>query len=226
MRPQNCIVMRFSPLKLYIAIYNIPTRDTDGDARGINRTEKLLQQPPASPVSDEMSRYVSRCSRPAVASLGVAARRARRASAQQLQQRGLSAGAGAGAGPLAGLTVLDCGNFLAGPIVSLHLSALGADVIKVEKPSGGDDGRAVGPFASDGSSSYHLSTNRGKRSIVVDTRTETGRAVFLDLAAKADILCVAAAVASLARLRTRSLDRCLRSTVLNGINCSPLLLTG
>ena len=75
---------------------------------------------------------------------------------------------GSGCGPLAGLTVLDCGNFLAGPIVSLHLSAMGADVIKVEKPQNGDDGRAVGPFASDGNSSYHLSTNRGKRSVAID----------------------------------------------------------
>eukprot|EP01043_Picozoa_sp_COSAG02_P073252 COSAG02_NODE_14162_length_1302_cov_7.312552_1_plen_207_part_00 len=95
---------------------------------------------------------------------------------------------GIGGGPLAGLTVLDCGNFLAGPIVSLHLSAMGADVIKIEKPQNGDDGRAVGPFARDGSSSYHLSTNRGKRSIAIDTRTDAGRKVFLDLAAKADIL--------------------------------------
>lgn len=86
------------------------------------------------------------------------------------------------------MTVLDCGNFLAGPIVSLHLSAMGADVIKIEKPTNGDDGRAVGPFARDGSSSYHLSTNRGKRSIAIDTRTDAGRKVFLDLASKADIL--------------------------------------
>ena len=97
-------------------------------------------------------------------------------------------GDGRGGGPLAGLTVLDCGNFLAGPIVSLHLSAMGADVIKVEKPRNGDDSRAVGPFAPDGSSSYHLSTNRGKRSVALDTRTEAGRKVFLDLAARADIL--------------------------------------
>jgi hypothetical protein len=95
---------------------------------------------------------------------------------------------GSGGGPLAGLTVLDCGNFLAGPIVSLHLSAMGADVIKIEKPQNGDDGRAVGPFADDGSSSYHLATNRGKRSIAIDTRTDAGRELFLDLAAKADIL--------------------------------------
>eukprot|EP01051_Picozoa_sp_SAG22_P007769 SAG22_NODE_559_length_9115_cov_4.969720_3_plen_435_part_00 len=89
--------------------------------------------------------------------------------------------------PLAGLTVLDCGNFLAGPIVSLHLSALGADVIKVEKPLG-DDARTIGPFAADGSSSYHLSTNRGKRSIAVDTRTAGGRKVFRALSARADVL--------------------------------------
>ena len=49
-------------------------------------------------------------------------------------------------GPLDGLRVLDCGNFLAGPVVSMHLSAMGAEVIKVEKV-GGDDSRVVGPFA-------------------------------------------------------------------------------
>ena len=100
---------------------------------------------------------------------------------------GTAASAVAGA-PLRGLRVLDCGNFLAGPIVSLHLAALGAEVIKVEKPRG-DDSRAVGPFTErGGESSYFLSINRGKRSIAMDTRTARGAALFRRLAATADVL--------------------------------------
>ena len=91
------------------------------------------------------------------------------------------------AGPLSGLRVLDCGNFLAGPVVSLHLGAMGAEVIKIEKPKG-DDSRAVGPFAKDGESSYYLSINRGKRSVALDTRTDAGRAIFQRLAVTADVI--------------------------------------
>ena len=100
-------------------------------------------------------------------------------------RRSLSGGA---APPLQGLRVLDCGNFLAGPLVSLHMAALGAEVIKVEKPRG-DDSRAVGPFTKQGAeSSYFLSINRGKRSIAMDTRTPSGAALFRRLAATADVL--------------------------------------
>ena len=51
--------------------------------------------------------------------------------------------------PLRGLKVLDLGNFLAGPVVSMHLAAMGADVIKLERITG-DDSRAIGPMAADG----------------------------------------------------------------------------
>ena len=51
--------------------------------------------------------------------------------------------------PLRGLKVLDLGNFLAGPVVSMHLGAMGADVIKLERITG-DDSRAIGPMAADG----------------------------------------------------------------------------
>ena len=54
--------------------------------------------------------------------------------------------------PLRGLRVLDLGNFLAGPVVSMHLGAMGADVIKLERITG-DDSRAIGPMAADGESS-------------------------------------------------------------------------
>lgn len=94
----------------------------------------------------------------------------------------------ASGGPLAGLRVVDCGNFLAGPIVSMHMAALGAEVIKVEKPRG-DDSRAVGPFtATGGESSYFLSINRGKRSVAINTRSEDGAALFRRLASTADVV--------------------------------------
>ena len=88
--------------------------------------------------------------------------------------------------PLSGVRVLDAGIFLAGPIVSLHLQAMGAEVIKIEKLSG-DDCREVGPFRN-GQSSYFMSLNRGKRSVAVDLRTEDGRDIFRGLASKADVL--------------------------------------
>ena len=63
-----------------------------------------------------------------------------------------SSARGAMARPLRGLKVLDLGNFLAGPVVSVHLGAMGAEVIKLERITG-DDSRAIGPMAADGESS-------------------------------------------------------------------------
>jgi crotonobetainyl-CoA:carnitine CoA-transferase CaiB-like acyl-CoA transferase len=79
--------------------------------------------------------------------------------------------------PLAGLRVIDLSSFIAGPVVSRHLAMLGADVIKVEAPSG-DPFRAIGPM--------FLSWNQGKRSIVIDLRTEEGQAELHRLVADAD----------------------------------------
>ena len=89
--------------------------------------------------------------------------------------------------PLRGLKVLDLGNFLAGPVVSMHLGAMGADVIKLERITG-DDSRAIGPMAADGESSYFMSVNRGKRSVAVDTRTAPGKQVLKALARRSDVL--------------------------------------
>jgi len=83
--------------------------------------------------------------------------------------------------------VLDLGNFLAGPVVSMHLAAMGADVIKLERITG-DDSRAIGPMAADGESSYFMSVNRGKRSVAVDTRTAPGKRVLKALARRSDVL--------------------------------------
>ena len=91
-------------------------------------------------------------------------------------------------GPLEGLRVLDFSRVLAGPFATMHLADLGADVVKVERPDGGDDTRSFGPPFADGASTYFLSINRGKRSITIDLKTEEGRELARALAAKADVV--------------------------------------
>jgi CoA:oxalate CoA-transferase len=83
--------------------------------------------------------------------------------------------------------VLDFTWFLAGPYATMILADLGADVVKVEAPGRGDPSRLAGPFTA-GLSAYFLSINRGKRSVVLDLKTESGRAQAAQLAARADIL--------------------------------------
>ena len=90
-------------------------------------------------------------------------------------------------GPLDGVTVIDLTRVLAGPYCTLVLADLGARVIKVETPGGGDDSRTFGPFVR-GKSAYFMSINRGKESIVLDLKDEAGRAAFEDLLAGADVL--------------------------------------
>jgi crotonobetainyl-CoA:carnitine CoA-transferase CaiB-like acyl-CoA transferase len=91
------------------------------------------------------------------------------------------------AGPLQGVRVLDFTRVLAGPAAALALADLGAEVWKVEPPGTGDDTRLFPPFRED-VSHYFLSVNRGKKSIVIDLKTEAGVALAKDLAAKCDIL--------------------------------------
>lgn len=92
-----------------------------------------------------------------------------------------------GRGPLAGLRIVAVEQFGAGPLGTLYLADLGADVIKVEDPTaGGDVGRYVPPHVEQGASLYFESFNRGKRSIVLDLKTDSGRQVFLDLVETAD----------------------------------------
>jgi len=93
--------------------------------------------------------------------------------------------------PLAGLKVVELARILAGPWAGQTLADLGADVIKVESPSG-DDTRQWGPpffeREDDRSASYFHSCNRGKRSIAVDFRTAEGQETVRALVADADIL--------------------------------------
>lgn len=90
-------------------------------------------------------------------------------------------------GPLQGVRVLDFTRVLAGPSAALALADLGAEVIKVEPPEGGDETRSFPPFR-DGESHYFLSVNRGKKSIVIDLKTEAGVALARELAMQADVL--------------------------------------
>ena len=88
-----------------------------------------------------------------------------------------------------GVRVLDLSRMLAGPYGSLLLADMGAEVIKVEDPDGGDPMRAMGPpFLPDGDSAYFLAVNRNKRSIVIDLTKAEGRDVFFDLVRAADVV--------------------------------------
>jgi crotonobetainyl-CoA:carnitine CoA-transferase CaiB-like acyl-CoA transferase len=91
-------------------------------------------------------------------------------------------------GALSGVVVADFSRVLSGPLATMLLGDLGADVIKVEHPDGGDDTRAWGPPFVDGTSSYYLSANRNKRSVVCDLRSEQGKQVALGLIDRADVL--------------------------------------
>ena len=98
-------------------------------------------------------------------------------------------------GPLHGIKVLDLSRVLAGPWATQLLADFGADVLKVEKPDGGDDTRAWGPpYLRDAAgkdsreSAYFLSTNRGKRSLAIDLASAAGQQTVAQLAAKADVL--------------------------------------
>ncbi len=90
-------------------------------------------------------------------------------------------------GPLEGVRVLDLTWVLAGPFASMTLCDLGADVIKVERPPGGDVARATAPLI-DGESCYFFSVNRGKRSVVIDLKTPRGRDLFLRLVEEVDVV--------------------------------------
>jgi len=90
--------------------------------------------------------------------------------------------------PLAGLRVLDLSRVLAGPYCSMVLADLGAEVIKLERPGGGDPTRAWGPPFVDGESTYFLCINRGKRSATVDLADPAGLQVARRLALRADVV--------------------------------------
>tara|TARA_B100000683_G_scaffold69335_1_gene67822 strand:- start:417 stop:1562 length:1146 start_codon:yes stop_codon:yes gene_type:complete len=88
--------------------------------------------------------------------------------------------------PLSNIVVLDLTNVLSGPFATQILSDLGAEIIKVEKPDG-DDSRKFGPFINK-RSSYFISLNRGKKSIIIDFKKEEDRKLFKKLLAVSDVI--------------------------------------
>jgi len=90
--------------------------------------------------------------------------------------------------PLDGVRVADLSRVLAGPYCTMVLADLGADVVKVERPEGGDETRSWGPPFAGGEAAYYLSVNRGKRSCALDLSQPEGREIALELCARADIV--------------------------------------
>src|SRR6202790_1441790 len=91
-------------------------------------------------------------------------------------------------GPLAGIRVIDLTRILAGPLCAMMLGDMGADVIKVEPPGGGDDTRGWGPPFIAGESAYFLGVNRNKRSLTLNMAAPAGQKILASLIEKADVL--------------------------------------
>ena len=89
-------------------------------------------------------------------------------------------------GPLAGFTVIDATQMIAGPLASMVLADLGADVVKVENPAGGDRMRYLGHRVGSIGALF-ANVNRGKRTIAVDLTHERGRELLMQLVASADV---------------------------------------
>ena len=116
--------------------------------------------------------------------------------------------------PLAGLRVIDLTQDFAGPFCTMILADLGAEVIKIEKPDGGDETRAWGPPFVNGVSYYFLSLNRGKKSVVLDLRTREGQKIIRKLVVDADIFVESSRPGQMARFnldysRLRRLNKAL-----------------
>jgi crotonobetainyl-CoA:carnitine CoA-transferase CaiB-like acyl-CoA transferase len=90
--------------------------------------------------------------------------------------------------PLSGILVADFSRVLAGPLAAMLLGDLGADVVKVERPDGGDDTRAWGPPWREGEATYYLGLNRNKRSIALDLGDPADLELARELARRADVL--------------------------------------
>ncbi|HKA49247.1 MAG TPA: CoA transferase [Candidatus Dormibacteraeota bacterium] len=89
--------------------------------------------------------------------------------------------------PLADVRVLEVGNYMAGPFCGMQLADLGAEVIKIEQPDGGDQVRLAAPFL-DGESSPFVRLNRNKRSLVLDLKSSAGKDLFRRLVRTVDVV--------------------------------------
>ncbi|MEE9501994.1 MAG: CoA transferase [Candidatus Aminicenantaceae bacterium] len=90
--------------------------------------------------------------------------------------------------PLSDVRILDLSRMLSGPFASMMLADLGAEVIKIEDPDGGDKTRTMGPKLLEGQSAYFLSINRNKKSLTLDLRKEKAREVFYKLVKISDVI--------------------------------------
>jgi formyl-CoA transferase/CoA:oxalate CoA-transferase len=116
--------------------------------------------------------------------------------------------------PLKGLRVIDLTQDFAGPFCTMILSDLGAEVIKIEKPDGGDETRAWGPPFIDGISYYFLSLNRGKKSVVLDLKKGEAQKIIRKLVVDADIFVESSRPGQMARFnldypRLRKINKAL-----------------
>jgi crotonobetainyl-CoA:carnitine CoA-transferase CaiB-like acyl-CoA transferase len=102
-------------------------------------------------------------------------------------------------GPLSGVRVLDLTTVVMGPFATQMLGDLGANVIKVETPSG-DTARLIGPWRHEGMGPLFLQSNRNKRSVVLDVKTPEGKQAIIQLANQADVLVSNVRPQGLARL--------------------------
>jgi len=91
------------------------------------------------------------------------------------------------AAPLTGVRVVEVGNYMAAPFCAMQLADLGAEVIKVEHPDGGDQVRQSAPLI-DGEGSAFMRLNRNKRSMALDLKTDQGKEIFRKLVATADVV--------------------------------------
>ena len=92
------------------------------------------------------------------------------------------------AGPLVGVKVLDLTQIMAGPMCTMLLADMGANVIKIERPGSGDDTRRMGSRYENGFAAGFLALNRNKRSIALDLRSDEGKGVFRRMVETADIV--------------------------------------
>ena len=92
------------------------------------------------------------------------------------------------AGPLEGVRVIDLTRILAGPYCTMMLGDMGAEVIKIEHPQGGDDTRGWGPPFLNGVSTYFISINRNKKSLTLNLKDERGKDLLRDLIRKGDVV--------------------------------------
>ena len=116
------------------------------------------------------------------------------------------------------VTIIELTTIILGPMAGQILADFGADVIKVESPEG-DLARAIDPRSSSGESAMFVNTNRNKRSIVIDLKTDEGHAIFLRMIERADVF--------LHNMRGKALERLgLDAATLHAINPQLIYCSG